>query len=414
MRKACCILAVTACCLVGAGEIVCRLIDGLGDSQALAAEGEAVDLAALNYNDDKPLLRRRTPGEFRILTFGDSYCCGTVKPPYTLQGAASRSLAEAGARTRLVNFGEPGSSFAHYRKAMAHWSGRVEADGLMVVVFLGNDPQETAWNAADPDQSVNAVLRACPVSVANDRKRLTAPPHRFGLRLIDYTAALADFVLAGAYVETGAPEPFSPLYAPLPTERYLRQTANFAVAGEVARCGELSKGWQALAELGRDLQRLGRQRRIPTAVVLAPPEVAARPELWREAAAFSGDRPERYDPWLAGRMARAVLGQAAPEVAVLDLTPAFVCAAGRGDILYPPREIHWNVAGNRLAGEVVANFVGRQWLGLPEAALPGGDACVAAAAPPLDDAPVNACLLAAGPVEGGKALAANCPACRVQ
>ncbi|HML54483.1 MAG TPA: hypothetical protein PKC79_10335, partial [Solidesulfovibrio magneticus] len=71
-------------------------------------------------------------------------------------------------------------------------------------------------------------------------------------------------------------------------------------------------------------------------------------------------------------------------------------------------------AGNRLAGEAVANFVGRQWLGLPEAALPGGDACVSAVAPPLDDAPVNACLLAAGQVDGGKALAANCPACRVQ
>jgi hypothetical protein len=400
---------LTLLALLTAGEVACRLIDAYADRAALSAGGEWADLPALNYNEAKALPRRGTPGEFRILTFGDSYCCATVKPPYTIQGAAAKALAEAGVRVRLVNFGEPGTSFAQYRQALAHWAGRIEADAVLVVVFLGNDCQEAAWGAVPEGQGVNALLRTCPVEIATDRKRLTAVPRLYGSRLADYVRALGDYALSGGLVTMDVPEPFSMLYGPLPQEAYLRQEADFAAAGQTGRCGELTRGWQALAGLGRDLSRLGRERGIPTVVVLAPPEVALRPGLWREAAQASGADPASYDPWRAGRMARAVLAGVAPEVGVLDLTPAFACAAGRGDVLYPPREIHWNVAGNRLAGLAVARFVGRGWLQLPGAGLPGGDSCLDAVAPEADGAAVEACLTAAGPFGKGPAGLADRP-----
>jgi len=383
--------------LVGFGEVASRLVVYLLDQAALNPLGESADLTALNYNDTAVPIRK-TPGEFRILTFGDSYVYGTVKTDSTFESVAAGALGQAGAKARLVNLGEPATSFFQYRKAVAHWTGRIETDAVLVGMFLGNDCAEVAWNAVPDDLPVNGRLREAYVEIATNRKRFAAAPRTYGLRLLDYAAAAVDIKTAGKYVVSDIAEPFNSLFCPMPEQQFREQLLNQAAAGEGERCGELARGWKALADLGRDLSRLGRERGVRAAVVLEPAEAAVNPGLWRETAAQAGVDPGRFDPSLPGRMARAVLAAAAPDVAVLDLTPIMACAAARGDRLYPAREIHWNAAGNRLAGQAIARFAGRIWLGKTADAFVGLDPCLDAA--PLPDgggADVVACLGAAGP-----------------
>ena len=49
----------------------------------------------------------------------------------------------------------------------------------------------------------------------------------------------------------------------------------------------------------------------------------------------------------------AQLGPGEEAIPFLDLLPAFV-EAGQRTRLYKPRDTHWNLAGNRLAAEVIA------------------------------------------------------------
>ena len=395
MRKKCLLVVAGAVLLIGLGEVACRLIEYVYASVALNPLGAVVNLETLNSNDTT-VPRAKTAGEFRVLAFGDSYVYSTVKTAYTPVSVAAGLLGQAGAKVRLVNLGEPGTSFFQYRKALDHWTGRIEADAVVVGVFLGNDCAEVAWRLVPDDQPVNGVLRDNFVEITTGRKRLAGARHSHGLRLLDYAAAAINIETTGETVVVDVPEPHTGLYSPLEPERFLETTRLFAVAGQTAQCGGLTRGWQALADLGRALTRLGRERGIRVAVMLSPAEVTINAGLWREAARSAGLDPQSFDPTLPGRMARAVLTAAAPEVAVLDLTSVMACAAARGDVLYPPREIHWNAAGNRLAGQALARFVGHAWLDLPQGELPGLDPCIEAGPLPAGRADLPVCLAAAG------------------
>jgi lysophospholipase L1-like esterase len=41
----------------------------------------------------------------------------------------------------------------------------------------------------------------------------------------------------------------------------------------------------------------------------------------------------------------------------LDLRPAFIAAAARGEELYPSYDVHWTAAGNQLAANAVADWL---------------------------------------------------------
>ncbi|MHC1791718.1 hypothetical protein [Solidesulfovibrio sp.] len=396
MRKKYLLVLAGVVLLIGLGEVACRLIEQVYAYMAFHPLGPVVNLEALNYNDTT-VTRAKPAGEFRVLAFGDSYVYSTVKTAFTPASVAADLLGQAGAKARVVNLGEPGVSFFQYRKALDHWTGRIEADAVVVGIFLGNDCAEIARHLVPDDLPVNSVLRDNFVAIATGRKRLAGARHAYGLRLLDYAADAINIQTTGDVVTVDVPEPHTGLYGPLEPDRYLEMTRLFTVAGQAAQCGEMTRGWQALAGLGRDLARLGREGKMRVAVMLSPAEVMVNAGLWREMARAAGLDPKSFDPTLPGRMARAVLAKVAPQVAVLDLTPAFACAAARGDVLYPPREIHWNAAGNRLAGQALARFVGQTWLGLPDGELAGLDPCLEAGPVAAGPADVESCLAAALP-----------------
>jgi hypothetical protein len=375
-------------------EVLFRAYEYLYLTASYKPNGPIVDLQSFNYNDSK-VAKDKPDKEFRILSFGDSFCHSIVKYPFSYHGVAAAILTKTfpGRTFRIVNFGEPSSSFYQYLKSMANWTGQVEADAVVVNVFLGNDITDVALGDVPDDTAINRVFGTNFVDVQTGRKRLCAVPRKYWLRMIDYACALYITWKEGCYVLRDIPEPYTFTLGPLGEGDFARTMRREALVAQPANCRNLTLGWQALADLARGLSRLGRMRHLRVAIMLSPGEIMVEPALWREVAhRFKLDAKD-FDPDLPARLAKHIIATVAPDVPVLDLTPVFRCAAAAGESEYYPSETHWNANGNKLAGQALARFVAQSWLGGKTPVPAQGNACLDAPAPDAPpDATTNACL----------------------
>jgi hypothetical protein len=389
------IFLVVAGLLVGllGFEGLFRLYEHCFLSASYRPAGSVVDLQALNYNDSS-VAKEKTAKEFRILAFGDSFCHGIVKYPASYHGVARDILTRAVPDRvfRLVNFGEPSASFYQYLKSMANWTDQVAGDAVVVNVFLGNDITDVALGHVPDDTAINRVLDSNFVEVQTGRKRLCAVPHVFGFRMLDYAYAYAMTWREGHYVLRDIPEPYTFALGPMGEKEYFRAVRLHLLAGEPRQCAVLARGWRALADLVRGLKLLGRTKGVKAAIMLSPAEAMVSDALWRQTVAREGLDPKNFDRNLPDALARRIIAEAAPDIPVLDLTPVFRCAAERGDTDYYPRETHWNVEGNRLAGEALARFAAITWLGADAKSFSELDPCLTAWAAPASVPSVAPCL----------------------
>jgi hypothetical protein len=93
-------------------------------------------------------------------------------------------------------------------------------------------------------------------------------------------------------------------------------------------------------------------------VVLIPDETQVDAGLQREVARAWGRGRESLDFARPTRVVAAALARA--DVSTIDLLPAFQ-HAGESGRLYKPNDTHWNIAGNRVAAEVIVSAL-RSWL----------------------------------------------------
>lgn len=374
------LLAVAALAL---GLLLCdglfRLYEYFFLSTSYRSDGPVVDLQAFNYNDSS-LAKAKPEKEFRILEFGDSFCHTIVQYPASYHGVAGDILTRVvpGRAFRLVNFGEPSASFYQYLKSMAHWMDQVAGDAVVVNVFLGNDITDVAFGDVPDDTAINRVFGNNFVEVQTGRKRLAAVPHAFGLRMLDYAYAYALVYREGHYVLRDIPEPYTFALGPMEEKNFFRTARRHLLAGEPLQCASLARGWRALADLARGLALVQRTKGLKVAIMLSPAEIMVNDALWQKTIEREGLDPKNFDRNLPNDLARHIIAEAAPHLPVLDLTPVFRCAAARGDTDYYPSETHWNVEGNRLAGEALARFAAIAWLGADLSAVSGLDPCLAA------------------------------------
>lgn len=121
----------------------------------------------------------------------------------------------------------------------------------------------------------------------------------------------------------------------------------------------IEEHWRTVESLLAEFDVCCRQARTPWALVILPDEIQVDPEV--RAQALLPAESERYD--FDAPQTHLLHWAAARGVPALDLLPVFRAAqAGRGR-LYLPNDTHWNAAGNRLAGEAVAEFMLGAWDG---------------------------------------------------
>jgi hypothetical protein len=354
------LVAVVSLACLAAADWAFRLYERHAFTASYRPEGPVADLQALNYNDST-IPKAKPPAEMRILSFGDSFCHAIVRFPFSYSGVAQQTLTGPDRPARVVNLGEPNSSFMQYLKSAANWSGQIEHDALVVNLFLGNDLSEAASGSIPDDAPVNQALGGNFVDIQTGRKRMNHVPRKFPLRMLDYAYAYWLLHAEGQFVLREVPEPYTLALGPMDETSFARVNAMHLTACDPKNQERLEKGYDQLATLAKYLSGL-RQRGEKILILVSPAEVQVSGELLRKTAARLGQAPESFDLDLPNRRVRQTIAAADPDLPVLDLTPLMREAVAAGVNPYYPMETHWNVEGNRIAGEALAAWIKDNWL----------------------------------------------------
>lgn len=287
-------------------------------------------LNSRGFNDRERTIAK-APGTYRILAIGDSFVFATVPRENTFATLLERHLNEASqAPTEVINLGIPGTAPPEYVEILRREGLAYSPDLVLCFVFVGNDFIESArppaWRRSFVVDLVRYLIRVLPAY----QGRIIHGPATYDddLPNFDRHTYLGLQKVRAAIFDRHLPH----------FRHLLAQTAE---------------------PLGK-LQQLAADAGAPLMVVLIPDELQVDPELRREVLAlppardetdFDWDRPNRE---LAERMTE--LG-----VPVLDLTAAFRATAGQRR-LYRLNDSHWNLAGNALAAELLADWLRAQSL----------------------------------------------------
>ena len=325
--------------------------------------GQQVNLAELNYNDTQ-VSRSKPANEYRILSFGDSFAYSITKYPYSYHGVAAEILNDASADTtiRIVNLGEPSVSFYQYMQAWRHWAPLIEHDALIFTIYLGNDLLDVAYHYVPDDAEINRIFGETEYSLQTGQVRGTRLPRKFPLRMLDYGYAYYRIWKGDIRPskDTGV-GPYNFALVDLDEEIFysmmLKQMDNF----DPEKLQDLKRGYQALAEFIRMVSEI-RQSGKQVVVMLAPNEMQVTPQQQRELQKRHDIDLDQYDTELSAYLIQEMVHQVDPEIPVLHLFGALLCADAEGRDLYYGTNTHWSVAGNHLVGEILARFIAGEWL----------------------------------------------------
>jgi len=360
-----------------------------------------VNLRALNYNDTT-LPAAKPAEEWRVLSLGDSFAYSIMVSDYAYSGVAARLMNATIDKptVRIVNLGEPATSVNDYRAAYQYWAAVLHPDAAIFNIFLGNDLLEIAFKYIPSQWSLNRVFTEKDFNIADGSSR-SHIPHKFPLRLFDYAYA---YVLNFRHATPAFPQPVVPdpryniaadnNFIHFAEETYFTINNVQLVNFDFSRVDELIAGYAAIYNFMRfaaDLMHDGKK----VLITLAPSETQVDPALRVQLAAHFHLDLTRYDWTLSGRIIQAISTEVDPNIPVIDLTAYFQCHQEAGETLYHDRNTHWNLAGNALAGQVIASHLLHDWFGTVVTSPHGQQDCVTEqeqAAPKTSAAAIHAFL----------------------
>jgi len=363
-------LALLCASLVGSlllAEALFRVYERRFLVQEVVLGADDFDLAALHYNDAEGFVRaQKPPGEFRILSFGDSFAESATRAEYAYAAVLQKALTRAAGRpVRVVNFGVAQITFQDYLQEERTWGERVEHDAVLFDIYAGNDFSEVPQHAL----FARGAARA-PVRRGEQEVRLVGPgvdvPHRYPLRLLDHAVA--------QYLTYTQVAPASDLYREhmpqMPAKGYAHVQAGMSAYYRPDRLeaayGGALYGLDTLISRAAALQRQG----MRVALSVAPPHFAVSRQWLDAVLAETGlaesdlrlDLPEQVVTALARRR-----GFRGPLIA---FGGCLRDAEARGQDTYYGTNTHWSARGNEIVGHVLAERLAAAWkLGNPRATL---------------------------------------------
>lgn len=262
----------------------------------------------------------KAAGVFRIAALGDSFAVGPAAPfadNYLSLLENQRSGVE------ICNFGVSGAGPREYLEILQRDVWQVQPDLVLISIFVGNDITEALPrpHGLDPRRHATYLLCTRGWQLLRERHRTA---HELGER------------------------------QRLPT--LSRETFREVEARRLAVCvtppsAAMEKKWQRALKRLDDIIRECRGRQVPVAFVLIPDEFQVNPAVLADALADAVFDPSVVDIELPQRRLLRFCAERA--VPCLDLLPTF---KGRADT-YAPHDTHWNVRGNHLAAECIAEWL---------------------------------------------------------
>jgi hypothetical protein len=269
--------------------------------------------------------KEKEPGAYRILGIGDSFTFGVV--PYednylTLLENMLNSPTD-GQRYEVINMGIAGGALDHYLAILLREGLELGPDLVLLSIFLGNDLIET-----DKHQTVTSYVVSLMRLLWQVPELLEARPinpwttYEDDQPTFSYDRFLDIEVARAAIYRLKNPD----------TEKWVRNAVKYV----------------------NEIERICVFKRIRLLIVLIPDELQIDGGLQRAVIEKLKVTPLDMDFSLPNKMLSLELDQAG--ISYVDLLEPIRLVSSHTR-LYKPYDTHWNIAGNRLAAEIIYNYM---------------------------------------------------------
>ena len=298
------------------------------------------------FRSAHPLTMPKPADEFRILYLGDSFTYGYR----TDQSRSAAAVIEKRLRENLKLNVRVYPAWTEDQAGMVKWlrkhPAKFAADMILHGICLGNDlgtnmrqlePPSKSWSYGDvvPPQHLDlAVFRPDGAFVSGTQAREFRDQLRFTqtFRILFSPTPIS----TGFEIKAGA--------APLWNQQ--NNIGIFLKDEEPAR--EMFQVFERNISRARDLARP-----TPLHSIIFPQRYQQSEREWQTMIRYYGLRADAFDLDLPNRKIREICER--NDLNCFDLLPAF---RERGEeLLHYPYDMHWNDAGNRLAGETMAEYL---------------------------------------------------------
>lgn len=273
---------------------------------------------------DVEFAEAKAPGVYRIVGIGDSFVFGVVPYRYNFLTVLEEILQTPSRPVEVINMGIPDTSPNDYLSMLVNEGVKLNPDLVLLCLFIGNDFE------------AKRSLRFESYLVSFIRFLVTARQHWEGL------------IRHGKAV-------YQDQQPNLSEEKYLelekRRSAIFKKHNDKFR-QSLKRNLEYLVQI-RDICLY---RNSALLIVVIPDELQINGDLRRQVIAGQSLPAEEWDFTLPNTLLSRELRQLG--IAYLDLLEVFLRRSATTE-LYRPRDSHWNIAGNHVAAEAIAEHLRR-------------------------------------------------------
>ena len=263
-------------------------------------------------------------GTYRIVALGDSFAYGVVPYKHNFLTLLEEDLSQSGKKTEVINMGIAGTGPKDYSALLGNEGLALKPDLVLVSVFIGND-----------------------FLVEKDERKLYT--YSYAASLINYLFTLkagyeGDILFPNGEYDDEAPTFSDAKFIQIESDRseiYRKKNQQFE--------GDFNEALNSLLQIKQQCDSHG----IALTMVLIPDEVQVNADVQSRVLgvkAFNSG-PEDFDFTLPNRKLSTSFHDHG--IDSIDLLEPFSSAAGK-TVLYKPRDTHWNIAGNKLAEELIA------------------------------------------------------------
>jgi hypothetical protein len=295
---------------------------------------------------DKEYSYEKDRGVFRILVLGDSFTEGFQVPlEDTFCKVLERRLNKGGRHVEVLNAGFAGIG-TDYELLFFSREGYKYRPDLVLLAFFGNDISD---NFRSKD-----ILDGRGIHVAYEKKgavvrlKQLLAKNSCAYNYLGLVLPARVPVVAGWLMKLGLLSS-----QPLDTDKREGRSHTSVFAKEYS--GELLRAWELTEMLISQLEKQVRESGASLLVVNVPFAEQMHERQFQSQGAVSGTEGVEWDFEKPDKLLSRFLGDYG--IPFLDLLAAFRKQAEKTDLYYTGSDGHWNVAGHRLAGEVIGEWL---------------------------------------------------------
>ena len=280
---------------------------------------------------------KKPENSFRIVALGDSFAFGVVPYQHNFLTLLEDKLKQDHPANEVVNLGIGATGVRTHLSVLANEGLNYNPDMVITTFFIGNDfevPRKKIY-----EHSFLATLI-----------NYTYQYSRYYAQQLRQPKALSSPALNSKEQPNPAPASnYRDDHPSFPPDIFMGIEANRSVVFRKDYTKFSGLGERAFYYL-REIRDLCLKKGIEFKVVIIPDEAQVNSSLQRNVIQAHGIGPDGFDflrpnKWLANRLSQA-------DISSIDLTEYFI-KHSEGTRLYKPQDTHWNIAGNKLAADIL-------------------------------------------------------------